>query len=141
MLYPIADIQLFLKGTDPMIFGEINLGDVLWSLIVIFFMVVYWMIFFSIIFDLFGDHPMGGGTKALGVIFLIFVPFVAMLVYVIVRGDSMAERPMKQAQRQQAAMDSYVRETAATSAPAEQIAKAKELLDAGTISQEEFDGL
>ena len=124
-----------------MIFGEINLGDVLWSLIVIFFMVVYWMIFFSIIFDLFRDHTMGGVSKALWVIFLIFVPFVAMLVYVIVRGDSMAERSMKQAQRQQAAMDSYVRETAATSAPAEQIAKAKELLDAGTITQQEFDGL
>jgi ABC-type cobalamin transport system permease subunit len=123
-----------------MIFGEINLGDVLWSLIVIFFMVVYWMIFFSIIFDLFRDHTMGGVTKALWVIFLIFVPFVAMLVYVIVRGDSMAERSMKQAQRQQAAMDSYVRETAQT-APADQIAKAKELLDAGTISAEEFEGL
>ena len=123
-----------------MFFGELGLGEVLWSLIVIFFMVVYWMIFFSIIFDLFRDHTMGGVTKALWIIFLIFLPLISMLVYVIVRGDSMAQRSMKQAADQQAQFDSYVRDTAQAS-PADQITKAKSLLDSGAISAEEFESL
>ena len=123
-----------------MFFGEIGLGEVLWSLIVIFFMVVYWMIFFSIIFDLFRDHTMGGVSKALWIIFLIFLPLISMLVYVIVRGDSMAQRSMKQAANQQAQFDSYVRETAQAS-PADQITKAKGLLDSGAITAEEFESL
>jgi ABC-type cobalamin transport system permease subunit len=124
-----------------MILGEINLGDLLWSFVAIFFLVVYWMIFFSIIFDLFRDHSMSGVAKAAWILFLIFVPLIAMLTYVIVRGDSMAERSMQQAQKQQAAMDSYVRETAVGASPADQIAKAKELKDAGTISDQEFESL
>ena len=123
-----------------MFFGEIGLGEVLWSLIVIFFMVVYWMIFFSIIFDLFRDHSLGGVSKALWIIFLIFIPLISMLVYVIVRGDSMAQRSMKQAANQQAQFDSYVRETAQAS-PADQISKAKSLLDSGAITAEEFESL
>jgi ABC-type cobalamin transport system permease subunit len=123
-----------------MVFGEINLGDVLWSLIVIFFMVVYWMIFFSIVFDLFRDHALSGVAKAAWVLFLIVVPLVAMLAYVIVRGDSMAQRSVEQAKAQRIDLDNYVRETAQT-APADQIARAKSLLDSGTINPDEFESL
>src|SRR6186713_2579450 len=122
-----------------MILGEVGLGEILWSLIIIFFMVVYWMIFF-IIFDLFRDHELGGVSKAIWIIFLIFIPLISMLTYVIVRGDSMAQRSARRAADAQADFDSYVKSTAQSS-PADQIARAKELLDAGTISQEEFDGL
>jgi ABC-type cobalamin transport system permease subunit len=123
-----------------MIFGEIGLGEVLWSLIVIFFMVVYWMIFFSIVFDLFRDHSMGGIAKAGWIIFLIFLPLIGMLTYVIVRGDSMAQRSARRAADMQMDMDAYVRETAQAS-PADQITKAKALLDSGTITNEEFDSM
>ena len=123
-----------------MVFGEINLGDVLWSLIVIFFMVVYWMIFFSIVFDLFRDHALSGWAKAAWVLFLIAVPLVAMLAYVIVRGDGMAQRSAEQASAQRIDLDNYVRETAQT-APADQIARAKSLLDSGTINVDEFESL
>jgi ABC-type cobalamin transport system permease subunit len=123
-----------------MIFGEIGLGEVLWSLIVIFFMVVYWMIFFSIVFDLFRDHSMGGIAKAGWIIFLIFLPLIGMLTYVIVRGDSMAQRSARRAADMQIDMDNYVRETAQAT-PADQITKAKALLDSGTITNEEFDSM
>jgi hypothetical protein len=123
-----------------MIFGEVGLGEILWSLIVIFFMVVYWMIFFSIIFDLFRDHELGGVSKALWIIFLIFLPLISMLTYVIVRGDSMAQRSARRAADMQSDFDSYVK-TTAQSSPADQISRAKDLLDPGTISQEEFDSL
>jgi hypothetical protein len=123
-----------------MIFGEVGLGEILWSLIVIFFMVVYWMIFFSIIFDLFRDHELGGVSKALWIIFLIFLPLISMLTYVIVRGDSMAQRSARRAADMQSDFDSYVK-TTAQSSPADQISRAKDLLDSGTISQEEFDSL
>src|SRR4051794_6929982 len=123
-----------------MIFGEVGLGEILWSLIVIFFMVVYWMIFFSIIFDLFRDHELGGVSKALWIIFLIFIPLISMLTYVIVRGDSMAQRSARRAADMQSDFDTYVKQTAGA-APADQIEKAKGLLDSGTISQDEFDSL
>jgi hypothetical protein len=124
-----------------MIFGDISMGEVLWSLLLIFFMVVYWMIFFSIVFDLFRDHTMKGITKAVWIVFLIFLPLVSMLAYVIVRGDSMTQRSIDRAREQQIDLDNYVRNVATGAAPADQIAKAKELLDSGTISTDEYESL
>lgn len=115
-------------------------GQFLWSLLVIFFMIMYFMILFSVVIDLFRNHQMGGFAKALWIIFLIFIPLISLLIYVIVYGKSMAQRQQAavvEAQQDQAA---YIKQVAGTS-PAEQIAQAQQLLNSGAISQAEFDKL
>jgi predicted PurR-regulated permease PerM len=111
----------------------------LWSLIVIFFMVVYFMMLFSVIVDVFRRHDIHGGKKAVWLLFILVAPLLGLLVYLIVNGHGIAERQQKDAQASQAQFDDYVKTVAGGSA--DQIAKAKELLDAGTISQAEFDQL
>ena len=112
----------------------------LWSLIVIFFMVVYFFILFGVVVDVFRRHDIGGGKKAIWLLFILFFPLLGLLSYVIVNGHGIAERQAKDAQKSQAEFDDYVK-TVSGGNSAEQIAKAKELLDAGTISQAEFDQL
>jgi predicted PurR-regulated permease PerM len=111
----------------------------LWSLIVIFFMVVYFMMLFSIIVDIFRRHDIHGGKKAMWLLFLLFLPLVGLIVYLIVNGHGIAERQAKDVQKSQEQFDDYVKSVAGSSGSADQIAKAKELLDAGTITQAEFD--
>jgi predicted PurR-regulated permease PerM len=111
----------------------------LWSLIVIFFMVVYFMMLFSVIVDVFRRHDIHGGKKALWLLFILVAPLVGLLAYLIVNGHGIAERQAKDVQRSQDQFDQYVKTVAAGSGSADQIAKAKELLDAGTITQAEFD--
>jgi ABC-type multidrug transport system fused ATPase/permease subunit len=119
-----------------------NLVDWLWSLLVIFFMVMFFMIFFMVIIDLFGDHSLGGGAKALWVIFLIVMPPLAVLIYLVARGNSMAERRQAQMKQAQESQRAYIQQVAATgTAPADQIASAKALLDSGAITQAEYDTL
>ena len=115
-------------------------GQFLWSLLVIFFMIMYFMILFSVVIDLFRNHQMGGFAKALWIIFLIFVPLISLLVYVIVYGKSMAQRQQAAVAEAQQEQDNYIKQVAGTS-PAEQIAQAQQLLNSGAISQEEFDKL
>lgn len=112
----------------------------LWSLIVIFFFVVYFMMLFSVIVDIFRRHDASGGKKALWLIFIFIAPFLGLLIYLIVNGDGIAHRQMDRNQKAQQDFDSYVRDVSA-SGSADQIAKAKELLDSGAISQAEFDQL
>jgi predicted PurR-regulated permease PerM len=112
----------------------------LWSLIVIFFFVVYFMMLFSVIVDIFRRHDASGGKKALWLIFIFFAPFLGLLIYLIVNGDGIAHRQMDRSQKAQQDFDSYVRDVS-SSGSADQIAKAKELLDSGAISQAEFDQL
>ena len=119
-----------------------QLGDVLWSLFVIFFMVMYFMVFFMVIIDLFQDHSLGGFAKALWVIALILFGPLALLVYLIARGKSMSERRQAAMEQAASAQKAYIQAAAGTGAtPADQIASAKALLDAGTITQAEFDSL
>ena len=73
-------------------------GQVLWSLLIIFFMVMFFMVFFMVVMDLFADKGLGGGKKAVWIIFLLIFPPITVLVYLIARGNSMAER--RQAQMQ-----------------------------------------
>jgi predicted PurR-regulated permease PerM len=112
----------------------------LWSLIVIFFMVVYFFMLFSIVVDVFRRHDIGGGKKALWLLFILFFPLLGLISYLIVNGHGIAERQQKDVQRSQAEFDDYVKSVSGGGG-AEQIAKAKELLDAGTITQAEFDQL
>ncbi len=117
-------------------------GSVLWTMIVIFFMVMYFMVFFMVVIDLFQDHTMGGVAKAIWVIALILFGPLAVLVYLIARGSSMAERRQAQMEKAEAAQRRYIQEAAGTGATAaDQIASAKALLDSGAITQAEFDTL
>lgn len=113
-------------------------GEFLWSLLVIFFMIMYFMILFSVVIDLFRNHQMGGFAKALWIIFLIFIPLISLLIYVIVYGKSMAQRQQAAVVEAQQEQADYIKQVAGTS-PAEQIAQAQQLLTSGAISQEEFD--
>jgi hypothetical protein len=116
-----------------------GLGEALWTVFVIFFLVMFLMILFSIFGDLFRDHEMGGGAKAVWVLALILFTPLTALIYLIVRGGGMAKRAQAAQVEAQQQFDDYVKQTAGGSAA--EIAKAKELLDAGTISQQEFDSI
>ena len=119
-----------------------SFGDVIWWFLWAFVFIAYLMALFAIIGDLFRDHTLNGWWKAVWVIFLIFVPFLTALVYLIARGRGMAERSQKEAKQYQAATDAYIRQTVSSGvSPSDEIAKAKALLDAGTISQAEYDQL
>ncbi|MHC2998378.1 SHOCT domain-containing protein [Microbacterium sp. HJ5] len=117
----------------------------LWSLVAWFFwvfvFVAYLMVLFSIIGDIFRDHTLNGWGKALWIIFLIFVPFLTALIYLIARGPGMQKRAIEQAQELRTQQDAYIRATAGTGSATDDIAKAKSLLDSGAISQAEFDSL
>ena len=115
-------------------------GQFLWSLLVIFFMIMYFMILFSVVIDLFRNHQMGGFAKALWIFFLLCVPFISLLVYVIVYGKSMATRQQQAVTEAQQEQADYIKQVAGTS-PAEQIAQAQQLLNSGAITQDEFDKL
>jgi type VI protein secretion system component VasK len=117
-----------------------NFSDFFWLLIWSFFFVCYLLVLFQIIADLFRDKDLSGWWKALWVIFLIFFPFLAAVIYLIARGRGMAERQAGE-RTAQAATDQYIQSVAGKSNPADQIASAKSLLDSGTITQDEFDKL
>jgi hypothetical protein len=102
-----------------------------------FFFIAYLIVLFQVVLDLFRDSEMGGGSKVLWIIGLIFLPVLTALIYILARGHGMAERQRSAARSAKADTDAYIREVAAKS-PADQIADAKKLLDAGTISNDEF---
>jgi hypothetical protein len=113
--------------------------DVLWT-IFIFFLWVIWIWFLIVILtDVFRRHDIGGGKKAVWCLFIIFLPVVGALAYVIVNGDGMAKRNVKESQQAQERMDDYVRSVAGGSAS--EIEKAKQLLDSGAITADEFASL
>ncbi len=109
--------------------------QVLW----IFILVMFFIILFQIIIDLFSDHSESGWAKAIWIIFLILIPPLTALIYLIARGKGMAERRQAQYKAAQQAQQAYIKEVAGAGGAADQIATAKSLLDAGTISQAEFD--
>jgi hypothetical protein len=113
--------------------------DVLWT-IFIFFLWVIWIWFLIVILtDVFRRHDIGGGKKAVWCLFIIFLPVVGALAYVIVNGDGMAKRNVKESQQAQERMDDYVRSVAGGSAS--EIEKAKQLLDSGAITADEYASL
>src|SRR5215470_11529206 len=116
--------------------------DVFWLIIITFAFVAFLMVMFMIFSDLFRDRETAGWVKAIWVIALIFLPLLSSLIYLIVRGPSMTERQMRSAAEMKQMQDSYIRDVASSSAsPADQIAQAKAMLDAGVISQPEYDRL
>jgi hypothetical protein len=128
-----------------MVVADVSFIDIFWSVLWFFFLFIWIMILVHIFSDLFRDHTLSGGAKTLWVVFLVFLPFLAVLVYLFTRGKGMAERAAARQQQAQEQFEGYVRTVAtssdATVSPTEQIARAKQLLDAGTIDQAEFDRL
>jgi hypothetical protein len=105
-----------------------------------FFLFVVWiMILFRVFADIFRSHDMGGFAKALWIIFVIIVPFLGVLVYVIARGDNMTKHAVEDAQARDAAFQSYVQEAAGSSGPADELTKLAALRDAGQITPAEFE--
>jgi len=102
-----------------------------------FFFIAYLIVLFQVIVDLFRDSEMGGGSKVLWIIGLIFVPLLTALIYVLARGGGMAERQRGAAKAAKAEADAYIRDVAGKS-PADHITDAKKLLDAGTINADEY---
>jgi ABC-type multidrug transport system fused ATPase/permease subunit len=125
-----------------MLVADVSFADIFWSVLWFFFLFLWIMVLVYIFGDLFRDHSLSGGAKTLWVLFLIFLPFLAVLVYMIARGQGMAERSAARQQQAQQQFEGYVRNVASSdTSPTDQIARAKELLDAGTIDQAEFDRL
>ncbi|WP_282783373.1 MULTISPECIES: SHOCT domain-containing protein [unclassified Nocardia] len=114
--------------------------EVLWLIIVSFAFIAYLLLLFYIIGDLFRDKETSGWVKAVWIVFLIFLPLITSLVYLIARGGGMQERSAAKAKQWQTAEQDYIRKTAGTN-PAAQIADAKQLLADGTITQQEFEQL
>jgi hypothetical protein len=117
-----------------------NFWDTVWLMISTFFFVAYLIIMFQIVVDLFRDQELGGGSKVLWVIGLIFLPVLTAIIYIIARGNGMAARQRATVQRAKEDTEAYIKGVAGRS-PAADIAEAKALLDAGTITASEFDKL
>jgi len=116
--------------------------NIFWTMILFFFWVAWIWVLVGIITDVFRRDDASGWTKALWMVFLIFLPFLGVLVYVIANGKGMSERSLRDAQAKQARFAEYVQTTAGSSGgPAHEIEKAKGLLDSGAITQSEFDSL
>ncbi|TQM63304.1 phospholipase D-like protein [Klugiella xanthotipulae] len=117
-----------------------NIWDVIWFFFWAFAFIAYLMALFSVIGDLVRDRSLNGWWKAIWIIFLVFLPFLTVLVYLIARGRGMAERQATEAAKAQEAANNYIRQVAST-APADEITKAKALLDSGAITPEEYTAL
>lgn len=115
--------------------------DVVWFICISFAFIAYLMVMFAIITDLFRDHETSGWVKAIWIVALIFLPLLASLVYLIVKGRGMTERSARSAAEMKKQQDAYIREVSSSATPADQIAQAKAMLDAGVISQAEYDRL
>ncbi len=113
--------------------------EVFWTMLIFFAFVIWIWILITVFADLFRRHDTSGFAKVLWIIVIIVLPYFGVFVYLIAEHKGMTERAIKAQQDAQSQMDQYVKSVAGKADPAEQIAKAKQLLDAGTISQTEFD--
>jgi hypothetical protein len=113
--------------------------DIFWTMIIFFLWVIWIWFLIAILSDVFRRHDIGGGKKAVWCLFIIFLPIVGALVYVIANGQGMAERNVKDAKQARQQTDDYIRSVAG--GPADEIEKAKQLLDSGAISADEYAAL
>ena len=112
---------------------------VFWTILMIFLWVIWFWILITIIIDIFRSHDLSGWAKALWFVFILFLPLVGVLVYLIARGGKMHEHQVRQAQLQEEQLRSYVQQTAGPQSSADQLAKLADLRDRGVITAEEFD--
>jgi hypothetical protein len=115
--------------------------DVLWSMVIFFAFVIWIWLLITVFADVFRRRDIGGGMKAIWIIFVILLPYLGVLIYLIAEHQGMADRNMAQMQQVKEQQDAYIKTVAASSSPTDQIAQAKQLLDSGAITQAEFDGI
>lgn len=115
--------------------------DVVWFIFISYALIAFLILLFSIFSDLFRDRETSGWTRALWIVALVVLPIVTSVVYIVVRGREMAERSAQRGESARQAQDAYIRQAAAASSPADQIAQARAMLDAGTISEPEYERL
>ena len=123
-----------------MVAADYPFMDVLWSMMIFFLFVIWIWILITVFADIFRRRDIGGGMKAVWIIFVILLPYLGVFIYLIAEGHHMAERNAEQMNTARAQQDEYIKSVAGSS-PADQIAQAKSLLDSGAITQAEFDGL
>jgi Short C-terminal domain/Phospholipase_D-nuclease N-terminal len=123
-----------------MLIADFGLGEALLTTLAIFFVVIWIWVLITIISDVFRDHELSGGMKAVWVFALIFFPYITAFVYLVARGKGMRERALRQQAEARQAAEGYIREVAGTS-PVDELAKLNDLRQQGAISQEEFDRL
>ncbi len=112
---------------------------VFWTILMIFLWVIWFWILITIIIDIFRSHDLSGWAKALWFLFILFLPLIGVLVYLIARGGKMHEHQVRQAQLQEEQLRSYVQQAAGSQSSADQLAKLADLRDRGVITAEEFD--
>ena len=115
--------------------------NVLWEMIIFFAFVIWIWLLITVFADIFRRRDCGGGMKAIWIIFVIVLPYLGVLIYLIAEHNGMAERSEKQMQSMQAQQADYIKSVAGSTSPADQIAQAKTLLDSGAITQAEFDAI
>ena len=115
--------------------------EVFWTMLIFFAFVVWLWILFTVLGDIFRRHDTSGFMKVLWIIFIIVLPYLGVFIYLIAEQKGMAERTVERQKAAQAQFDDYVQSVAPKADPAEQIGKAKALLDSGSITQAEFDRL
>ena len=115
--------------------------NILWTTLIFFAWVLFIWIAITVLIDVFRRHDISGWGKAAWVVFIVVLPWIGVLVYLIANHDGMNERRAKESQAAQAQFDEYVRKTAGTGGAAGEIEKAKRLLDSGAITQAEFDAI
>ncbi|HTZ87705.1 MAG TPA: SHOCT domain-containing protein [Solirubrobacteraceae bacterium] len=113
--------------------------EVFWTMLIFFGFIVWIWILFTIFADIFRRRDINGWIKFLWIIFVVFLPFLGVLVYLVANHQGMTDRSIEGQKAAQSQFDEYVRQAAGTTDPAAQISHAKELLDSGTITQQEFD--
>jgi len=113
--------------------------DFFWTIFEIFLWVIWIWILISIFIDIFRSHDLSGFAKALWFLFVLFIPLIGVLVYLIVRGGSMHERAVRQAQHQDQEARQYIRQAAGSESSADQLAKLADLRDRGVINPDEFE--
>ena len=113
--------------------------DAFWTILMIFLWVLWFWVLITVIIDLFRSHDLSGWAKALWFVFILILPLVGVLVYLIARGDKMHEHAARQSQLQDQQIRSYVHDTTGPQSSADQLAKLADLRDRGVITAEEFD--
>jgi hypothetical protein len=119
--------------------ADISFGELLLIALEIFFFVIWIWILITILSDLFRDHELSGWWKAVWVLFLVFIPFLTALIYLIARGQGMRDRTIKAQAEAKQHFDSYVREQAHASSPADELHKLNDLKEKGALSADEFE--
>jgi hypothetical protein len=118
--------------------SEFGTGQVFWSILWFFLFFMWIMLVFNVIGDIFRSDDLSGISKAIWTLVIIFLPFLGIFVYLIARGDKMGKRQIEAAQQQEAALQSYIRQTAGGTSAADQLQSLADLHTAGKLSDEEY---